>query len=163
MRRSGLVAVASAAIAAVVAAGVVWAGPGSAASGARRLTLRVRFDPGASHNTDVPPSGPSAGDTAVYSATLRKSGRVVGRLEGVTVAADNKYQGDVSTQYLVLNDGTVAIVGGGESGAPGVGRPDTRIYDAIVGGTGRYVGASGWVSVKNVSDTVEQMTLHFTG
>jgi hypothetical protein len=63
---------------------------------------------------------------------------------------------------LVLNDGTVAVVGGGQSDAPGVGRPDSRIYDAIVGGSGRYAGAGGWVSVRDVNDSVQMMTLHFT-
>jgi len=132
-------------------------------SGARvSLTLKVLLDPKSAHNLDVSPKGPSAGDMAVYSATLTRGGRTVGRLEGETIAADPRYQGDVSTQYLVLGDGTVAIVGGGQSGAPGVGRPDSRIFDAIVGGSGRYAGAGGWVSVKDLSDSVELMTLHFT-
>ena len=147
-----------------VAAAIAIAGVGSSATSQSPavLTLRVTQDPAAAHASDVSPKGPSAGDVYVYSATLRTSGHVVGRLEGTTTAADPKFQGDVSTQYLVLRDGTVAIVGGGQSGAPGVGRPDDRIYDAIVGGTGRYSGSGGWVSVKNVSDSTELMTLHFT-
>lgn len=125
------------------------------------LRLRVVFDVRASHNTDVGKNGPSAGDQFVYSATLHHAGHVVGRLEGVTTAADNRYQGDVSTQYFVLRHGTVAVVGGGASGAPGVGRPDSEIFDAIVGGTGRYVDAGGWVSAHDLGPKSESVTLHF--
>jgi hypothetical protein len=156
---------------AVCAAGVtagtvlaVWAGQGNASgpSAPGALILQLAFDPSASHTTDVAPKGPSAGDMYIYSATIKRDGKVVGRLEGTTVAADNTYQGDVSTQYLALSDGTVAIVGGGQSGAPGVGRPDDQIDDSIVGGSGRYAGAGGWVTVKDLGRNVEQMTLHFT-
>jgi hypothetical protein len=146
----------------VVAAGLVGLGSASGSPAASSLTLTAVLDVKATHATDVAPKGPSAGDTHVYSATLRRGGRVVGRLEGVTTAADPLYEGDVSTQYLVLTDGTVAIVGGGQSGAPGVGRPDSKIFDAIVGGTGRYAGASGWITAEDVNDTTELMTLHFT-
>jgi hypothetical protein len=133
---------------------------GSTALGNR--TLRITLDRGSVHNTDVGPRGASPGDTFVYSATIRDRNTVVGRLEGTVVAADPRYRGDISTRYLVLNDGTVAVVGGGQSDAPGVGRPDSRIYDAIVGGSGRYAGAGGWVSVRDVNDSVQMMTLHFT-
>ena len=132
------------------------------APGVASLTMTVRFDPKSLHTLDLSPKGPSAGDMSVYSATLSRGGRPVGRLEGETTAADPLYQGDVSTQYLVLRDGTVAVVGGGQSGAPGVGRPDSRIFDSIVGGSGRFAGAGGWVTVKDISDSVELMTLHFT-
>jgi hypothetical protein len=146
-------------VAAVAFVGVGAAGTAGLPSA---LTLTIVQDPRAAHVADAPPKGPSAGDVYVYSATIRSGGRVVGRLEGTTTAADSKYQGDVSTQYLVLHDGTIAIVGGGQSGAPGVGRPDNRIYDAVVGGTGRYAGAGGWVGARDISDTTELMTLHFT-
>lgn len=131
-----------------------------AAETTHTLRLRVVFDVKASHNTDVGRKGPSAGDQFVYSATLHHAGRVVGRLEGITTAADNRYQGDVTTQYFVLRDGTVAVVGGGQSGAPGVGRPDSKIYDAIVGGTGRYVDAGGWVTAHDLGPKSESVTLH---
>lgn len=146
----------------VGAVSFVVAAAGSSGSATRTLTLSLVQDSSAAHTNDAPPKGPSAGDVFVYSATVRKAGRVVGRLEGSTTAMDPKYQGDVSTQYLVLNDGTIAIVGGGQSGAPGVGRPDTKIYDSVVGGTGAYVGAGSWVSARNVSGTVEIMTIHLT-
>jgi hypothetical protein len=132
------------------------------ASSARTLKLTSTIDVHSVQTTDVGPSGPSAGDVSVYSATLRRGHRIVGRLEGTTTAADNRYQGDVKTEYLALHDGTIAIVGGGQSGAPGVGRPDSRILDAVVGGTGRYAGAGGSVSVKDVSDAVEVMTIRLT-
>lgn len=149
-------------ICAALAAGVVGLRRANGASPARTLILTIRFDAASAHDLDVSPKGPSVGDINVYSATLLRANRVVGRLEGETVAADPKYEGDLSTQYLALRDGTIAIVGGGQSGAPGVGRPDSRIFDSIVGGSGRYDGAGGWVSVRDLSDSVEQMTLHFT-
>jgi hypothetical protein len=126
----------------------------------RDLKLTVVFDPRAGHSTDVRPKGPSAGDTFVYSATIKHGTRVIGRLEGVTIAADTRYQGDVSTQYFVLKHGTVAVVGGGQSGAPGVGRPDSKIFDAVVGGTGDYTGAGGWVTARDVDDRTELLNLH---
>jgi hypothetical protein len=145
-----------------VTAALAAAGIASSSSSPSTLTLVVAFDKASAHDLDVAPKGPSAGDIQVYSAALRRGGRTVGRLEGETTAADPKYQGDLSTQYLALADGTIAIVGGGQSGAPGVGRPDDKIFDSVVGGTGRYAGVGGWVSVKDISDSVEQMTLHFT-
>jgi hypothetical protein len=125
----------------------------------RVITLRAVFDASASHANDVPPTGPSVGDTFVYSATLHRGGHVVGRMEGVTTAADNRYQGDVSTQYYVLHGGTIAVVGGGQSGAPGVGRPDDKILDAVVGGTGAYFGVRGSVTVRDLSSSTELITL----
>jgi len=119
------------------------------------------LDPKSTHTTDYRPKGPSAGDVLVYSATLREAGKVVGRLEGTITAADPKYQGDISSQYFVLHDGAVAVQGGGQSGAPGVGRPDSRIFDTIVGGTGRFTGVGGWVSARDVNETTEIVTLHF--
>jgi hypothetical protein len=154
---------------------LVWLAPMVAAAGSvpalaashparppRVLTLTAVIDAASVHTTDVGRKGPSAGDLTVYSATLRRGSHTVGRLEGYTVAADPRYQGDVRTAYLVLRDGTVAVVGGGQSGAPGVGRPDSRVYDAIVGGTGRYTGAGGWVGARDLNDTTQRMTLHFT-
>jgi hypothetical protein len=125
----------------------------------RVIKLRAVFDESSSHATDVSPTGPSAGDTFVYSATLHRGGHVVGRMEGVTTAADNRYQGDVSTQYYVLHRGTIAVVGGGQSGAPGVGRPDDKILDSVVGGTGAYFGARGSVTVRDLSPSTELITL----
>lgn len=133
---------------------------GAVRSTVRTVTVIAAFDPKAGHLTDVGRKGPSAGDTFVYSATLSRGGKIVGRLEGTTVAADNRYQGDVSTQYWVLHTGTIAVVGGGQSGAPGVGRPDGKIYDAVVGGTGRFAGVRGWVSVHDVDGRTERVTFH---
>jgi hypothetical protein len=144
---------------AIAVAGVGAAGTSSALA---PLTLTIAIDPSSVHSMDLAPKGPSSGDVNVYSGTIRRSGRVAGRVEGESTDADEKYEGNISSQYLVLADGTVAIAGGGQSGAPGVGRPDSKIYDAIVGGTGRYAGEGGWVSEKDISESVEQMTLHFT-
>jgi|1186.fasta_scaffold298415_1 hypothetical protein len=132
----------------------------AAAMTAGQLRLRVTLDPKSTHFTDYPPKGPSVGDVFVYSATLREDGRVVGRLEGSSTAADPKYRGNISTQYYVLHDGTIAVQGGGQSGAPGVGRPDSRIFDAIVGGTGKFTGVGGWVSGRDVNETTLIVTLH---
>lgn len=144
------------------AGGAVAAAHGGQSSAPRVLRLTATIDPHSIQTTDVGAHGPSAGDVTVYSATVRSGKTVVGRLEGATTAADPDYQGDVKTEYLALHDGTIAIVGGGQSGAPGVGRPDSKILDAVVGGTGRYVGAGGSVSVRDVSDMVMQMTLRLT-
>src|SRR3954452_5793286 len=132
----------------------------AAAMAEGRLRLRGTLDPKSTHFTDYAPKRPSVGDVFVYSATLREAGRVVGRLEGSSTAADQKYQGNISSQYFVLHDGTIAVHGGAQSGAPGVGRPDSRIFDAIVGGTGEFTGVGGWVSGRDVNETTEIVTLH---
>ena len=156
-------AVALAACAAAASAATLLASAGSAADAARPpLTLTATFDRRSLHTTDAAPKGPSAGDVTVYSATLRRRGRIVGRLQGSTTAADPRYRGDVKTQYLTLSDGTIAIVGGGQNGAPGTVPRGTPIPDAIIGGTGRYAGAAGSVSGRDIDDTRMRMTLRFT-
>jgi hypothetical protein len=126
----------------------------------RTLTFILTEDRSESYVIDNPPKGASGGDLFTYSLTARRHGRVVGRMEGMGTANDVKYRGNVKVQYLVLRDGTIAIVGGGQDGAPGVGRPDSRIWDAIVGGSGAYAGARGWVSGHDLADGSLSLTMH---
>jgi hypothetical protein len=126
----------------------------------RTLTLKMTEDRSAAHTLDVPPKGLSTGDTFTYSGALRRGRRIVGRLEGIGTAADAKYKGNIGTQYFVLHDGTIAVIVGGQDGAPGVGRPDSRIWNAIAGGSGKYAGARGWVSGHDLPDGSVSMTFH---
>lgn len=160
MTRRTLLA-APAAVAAVALGAALAAGGAPAKAPPRTLTLTAVLDTQSVHTNDLAPEGPSAGDVTVYSASLRRGSRLVGRMQGQSTASDPRYRGNIKTQYLTLRDGTIAIVGGGQDGAPGTRPRGTAIPDAIAGGTGRYAGARGSVMGHDLDDRRLRLTLRF--
>jgi Dirigent-like protein len=130
------------------------------ASSAAQTTYTVRFDKKTLvHALDAKPKGVSAGDITVFSADVLAGTRPAGRLEGTTVAIDNRYQG-VSFSFVVyLPGGMLTLAGGGLNGhVPGLPAhlPDDL---AVTGGTGEYAGARGVATLKNLGPTTQRLTL----
>ena len=95
---------------------------------------------------DVRPRGDSLGDRSIASMTLRRAGQIAGRLEGVCTTIDNTYDGHMCTLVVILADGRLAFEGAGvRHPVPNVGGRGDRF--ALTGGTGRYVGADGTLTV----------------
>lgn len=108
---------------------------------------------------DNAPAGESVGDMFVFSADLFKKGksRQVGRA-GVSCTLTSSTAGDALCSGSVsLRKGKISILGlqtGEES-------ENDELEFPIVGGTGRYEGASGTLTVIEVSDTEETLIFDF--
>jgi hypothetical protein len=157
---------AAAAAAAAVAVPVALASSG----GANDRTVTVTHGPVKLVYTDLGPKGPSVGD--MYSANVLATGpgpslaRVVGTL--TTVAEDTPVKGkEIRTTKLVFvfADPNDQIEIGGASTysktAPTRPKASTTIRP-IVGGSGKYAGASGWAVSVHYKNGNWSHTFHLT-
>lgn len=94
---------------------------------------------------DLAPRGPSAGDRVALVSTLRRDGKVAGRLSGDCAWTNVKFEILQCDVVLVLPDGRVTLQGAyANKRIPRVG--GTREVYAVTGGTGSYQGATGTMS-----------------
>ena len=108
---------------------------------------------------DAKPKGPSPGDLTVFSATVRRDGRIAGRLESVTTAIDPRYQGVSFSMLLDLAGGTIVLQGGGFSAhVPGLTKEGANQL-AVTGGTGLYAAASGTATLRQLGPAKQRLTL----
>lgn len=115
---------------------------------------------------DVGEQGPSQGDTRVVNAPLYdKSGKhKVGRLDVYCVTTDPADEPDEKatmaqcTKTYTLRSGEITTQG--ESAFPKLPAPPPRSLNAVTGGTKKYEGARGEVSLKTRENAVV-MTFHF--
>jgi hypothetical protein len=91
---------------------------------------------------DVRPRGQSVGDRWLFSSSLRRDGRMVGRMEGDCVGQDPAFEAFGCALTAIFADGQITLHGAA-LGKPLPGGGGTREQYAITGGTGAYVGASG--------------------
>jgi Allene oxide cyclase barrel like domain len=142
------------AVLAVVALGVLVFGTGvAAAHGDRGETLRLVAVDTVEEFIDVGVSGPSLGDEFVFSETLRKDRRDVGRSGGVcTITRGVPPYDIVDLQCVVtlsLRGGQITLQGLNEVQGEDDPGPFTL---AITGGTGKYRGASGEATFRRRSE-----------
>jgi hypothetical protein len=132
MRRTGSGAV-------VVLAALAAAAPAPAATPARTVTLQARSQVEQAQTVDNQPAGPSAGDLLVFTERLLDpSGKEIGHDAAVCVTLFDARS--LCTGTYDLRGGQVMV----QLLQPG----PQRTYDqAITGGTGRYAGARGTVTV----------------
>lgn len=97
---------------------------------------------------DLGPPGKSSGDLYVYTGTVHRNGKRIGRIHGsnTSIKVEGRRE-TVSGQLTIQLGNGNQIVAGGLSAYPSddnsgfiVGKPFTR---AVLGGTGRYAGARG--------------------
>jgi hypothetical protein len=97
------------------------------------------------HFIDLSPRGPSAGDRVALVSTLRRDGKVAGRLSGDCAWTNVKFEILQCEVVLVLPDGRVTLQGAyANERIPYVG--GTREVYAVTGGSGAYEGATGTMS-----------------
>jgi len=95
----------------------------------------------------------------VFSATVRRDGRIAGRLESVTTAIDPRYQGVSFSMLLDLAGGTIVLQGGGFSAhVPGLTKEGANQL-AVTGGTGLYAAASGTATLRQLGPAKQRLTL----
>jgi Allene oxide cyclase barrel like domain len=126
-----------------VAAATALPATGQEAPSSKTLTLTSVQAKGGERAIDAPPRGDSVGDRFVFASSLRRDGRLAGRMEGDCLAVDLKFEGMQCTLTAVLADGSITLQGASLSKhIPGATAPSEDVY-AITGGTGAYVGAAG--------------------
>jgi hypothetical protein len=116
-----------------------WASPRAEGS----LTIRLYEKPLTEHFTDLGAKGPGAGDTDVATYALYsspQSAKPTGHSEAVCTLIGPHAASCTSTIYLP----TGKIVGGSAFHFRGNGRTE---HLAVLGGTGRYAGARGEVTI----------------
>src|SRR4051794_7802015 len=145
MARIMVIATAAAIVAAVLVSG------SAAGQGGRTLTFTVPPPAARDQNqVDVPPSGPSLGDQSIVAGSLRRHGRLFGRLLTLCEFNDATFQGEQCLVTLVLRNGTItAHTGGLDRSLPHAPAPGADDVFAVTGGTGSYAGANGTITAHN--------------
>jgi hypothetical protein len=151
LRIAGLTAVA------VVAA--VWAVAGFASGASVQKVQTIHVITGTQHleTLDSPPAGKSPGDVYVFDAPVLspKTKRVIGRIRGTQTAIKLEH-GVLTVQGMLtyeLGAGNEIVIGGlGSYPLSGAGLVRGKTFvRAVLGGTGRYAGASGTVTSKQIA------------
>lgn len=142
--------------AAVVAA--VWAVAGFASGASVQKIQTVHVITGTQHleTLDFPPVGKSPGDVYVFDAPVLspKANHVIGRIRGTQTAIKLEH-GVLTVQGMItyeLGAGNEIIIGGlGSYPLSGVGLVKGKAFvRAVLGGTGKYAGATGTVTSKQI-------------
>jgi hypothetical protein len=148
----------------------------SACAGAapKQHTLKFfseRFAPEKYLREDIGPPDRSVGDRFSASKDIfDESGKKVGQLDIVSVHTDPADEPDevheqsLTILVLSLEDGSTIVSLGLRLSEPGEAppKPDVVNEQAIVGGTGKYVGASGVWTVQRAADGTHTYTFTFT-
>jgi hypothetical protein len=148
-----LVVAAATAIAIAVAAS-----SGASASGGGATTLHMTFQSSFNQTFEQPPKGESAGDLSVFGGSLRSGGKAVGKFQAECVHVSSDHSQCSLTG--ALRGGQIAAVpayGKGFSGTEPVSR-----YP-IVGGTGTYQNARGYIVEQDSGPGSGRLTIHLTG
>jgi len=132
-----------AAVASLAAAAAALALPAGAGAATRTVTLQARSQLEQAQTVDNAPAGPSPGDLLVFTERLLDSaGRAIGRDAAQCVTLFDA--SSLCTGTYVLHGGQVMV----QLLQPG---PQVTYQQAITGGTGRYAGARGTVTVRQSS------------
>jgi hypothetical protein len=153
----GLGATAAAVTVAALAVSSVAPATGRGASSSARDTIRVLSTTAEEDMAfvDVGPTGDSLGDMFVFNATLSRHHRTVGHV-------------GVACTLVALDPDEAQCLGtasfrNGQITVQGLVEDESSDFDlAITGGTGRYEGAGGTLSVHEISDSREVLTFHLT-
>ena len=143
--------------------------PASAAPSDSTLSFDVQFSPffyldfgptGVREVTDVQAVNPSQGDQTSFGDRLLRRGQVVGYQGGVCTITRFDPAATDPPRLLTCHIGYE--LPGGQVTAQGTTTPDPVKRLAITGGTGRYAGAAGEVTVTEFGDGTGRAEFRFT-
>ena len=156
MKRS-LTLIALLAVAGSVTAVVTASGQPAHASKARVIRVDAKFT--AQHLVDAAPAGNSDGDNQLGSGLLRKAGTTknVGRF--VTSCINIPTNSGECTFTFALPGGKIAVLASYGKGFSG----DVSAHDPIIGGTGAYASARGYIVDKETGEGKLSVVFHVTG
>jgi hypothetical protein len=135
-----------------------------------RSTLTVEVDQGPFekiHLVDLGDPGPSAGDIRVFTGKGTSTGNTPVRTDWELVTIDHSDTSEIrnARATFVFGDGTDQLVFAGSATYPvGGGTLDKGVVvrRAVLGGTGRYAGATGWVETTHKPDDTWTHVFHLT-
>ena len=143
---TGATVVAAGAAAAAALASGGTASAGTTASTAHTFTVRVHH--GSDTNVDLGASGFSAGDEDLFVSPVTRGGRPAGRLVGSCTTARAARTADELCEFVLhLRGGQLTASGTVRSGQSG----PAPFELPILGGTGRYAGAGGSLTITPTS------------
>jgi hypothetical protein len=155
LKRILAISVAAATIAALAIA--LSASGGASASGSGARTLHLTFQTSYAQTFEQPPEGESAGDLSVFGGTLRSGGKAAGKFQAECVHVSSTHSQCSLTG--AVHGGQIAAVpayGPGFSGTQPVSR-----YP-IVGGTGAFQNARGYIVEQDTAQDSGSLTIHLT-
>jgi hypothetical protein len=128
-------------------------------SGKQQFTLLVRYEKSSFKTDEVAPKGPSVGDQFFFTGALTRNGKPAGRLEDMDVGIDGRIQGFARWATLLLPEGTIVAAGGGGNKASSGWKPSAEDRLAILGGTRAYAGATGEITMHDLPDGTQRLTV----
>jgi hypothetical protein len=150
-----------AAVAGAVVLGAMSAAMPSPASAGTNHELRFRAISMEETFLDLGERGPSQGDEFIFHEVLKQNGERVGHDGGVcTITSVTSAGGEFNcVATLSLAGGQISVQGlvPFSQGAP------ARFTLPVTGGTGQYEGATGELHGREISETVDRLTLQLEG
>jgi hypothetical protein len=142
----------AAAIAVVIGAS---ASSGASASGHGATTLHLTFRTSFAKTFEQPPEGESAGDLSVFGGNLRSGGKPAGKFQAECVHVSSDHSQCSLTGSV--RGGQIAAVPAYGKGFSGT-QPVSRY--PIVGGTGSYQSARGYIDEQDTGQGSGRLTIH---
>ena len=138
----------------IIAALMAWAVHANAAS---VKTITVDGKVTAFTPIDQPPKGDSPGDLGVLAGTLTRGGKAVGSYQGYCISITGPSNSECTFTYALADGQIVVTTGYGKfNGAA------NRSSSPIVGGTGAYSDARGWVDETETGDGSFHSVFHLS-
>jgi hypothetical protein len=149
------ISVALAAAAAIATA--VAASSGASVSGSGATTLHLTFQTSFAKTFEQPPQGESAGDLSVFGGSLRSGGKAAGKFQAECVHVSSDHSQCSLTG--AVRGGQIAAVPAYGKGFSGT-QPVSRY--PIVGGTGSFQNARGYIDEQDTGPGSGRLTIHIT-
>lgn len=134
------------------------ASSGAAGSGRGATTLHLTFHTSFAQTFEQPPQGESAGDLSVFGGSLRSGGKAAGRFQAECVHVSSDHSQCSLTG--AVRGGQIAAVPAYGKGLSGT-QPVSRY--PIVGGTGSFQNARGYIVEQDTGPGSGRLTIHLTG
>ena len=147
------------ALAAVAVAVVVAASASTGASASRSgATLHLTFHSTFAQTFEQPPQGESAGDVSTFGGTLHSGGKPAGNFQAECIHVSSDHSQCSLTG--AVHGGQIAAVPAYGKGFSGT--QPTSTYP-IVGGTGTFQNAGGYIVEQDTGPGDGKLTVHLTG